>query len=438
MEILAVGINHQSAPLELREALHFDTESMGAFLRLWMEEPPREGLVGLSTCNRTEFYAATRQPERTRAKLFRLLERSRGGNLTGRDEAFYTYVDADAVAHLCRVASGIDSLVIGEDQILAQVKQAYQKALDVGSSTPMLNLLFNRALRVAKRARTETKISQGNISVASVAVSFIKKMFAHLERHHALLIGAGETAELVAQNLVEAGVRSLTVANRTPERAASLAERFGGRTVDFARLESALEEADIVICATGAQEPILTARMLRGVMGRRDDRLLAAIDIALPRNIDPAADDIAQLFVYDMSALEEVCEENQAKRRAEARAVEEIIAGEVRSFLDWTASLDAKQVIAALRRRMEEIRRAEIERYGGSFSEPERAKLEKFTQSLLSKLMHDLTMNLKSLNLESEDGLMEFDALCRAFNLDPSAEKDRGPQEAQEPQEEGT
>ncbi|MCX7014714.1 MAG: glutamyl-tRNA reductase [Candidatus Sumerlaeota bacterium] len=437
MEILAVGINHQSAPLELREALRFDAESMAAFLRLWMEAPPREGLVGLSTCNRTEFYAATRQPERARAKLFRLLERARGAGLSGRDEAFYTYLDADAAAHLCRVASGIDSLVIGEDQILAQVKQAYQQALDLGASSPMLNLLFNRALRVAKRARAETKISQGNISVASVAVSFIRKMFAHLERHRALLIGAGETAELVAQSLVEAGARSLAVANRTPERAAALAERFGGRPVDFANLEPALEEADIVICATSAPEPILTAPMLKRVMNRREDRLLAAIDISVPRNIEPAADGIAQLFVYDMDALEEVCEENRTKRRAEAREVEEIIAEEVRNFLEWTASLDAKQVVAALRRRMEEIRRAEIERYGGGFPEPERAKLEKFTQSLLNKVMHDLTMNLKSLNLESEDGLMEFDALCRALNLDPAAERAGEPQKAQEPQKEG-
>ena len=429
MEVLALGLNHQSAARPLREALYFDSASMAAFLRSWLAASPREGIVGLSTCNRTEFYVATRRPDEARRRLLEALERAKSLDLSANAAAFYSYLDAEAAAHLCRVACGLDSLVVGEDQIMGQVRQAYHLALDVGAASGILNLLFERALRTARRARTETQIGQGNVSVASVAVSFIRKVFSNPSQHNVLLVGAGETAELVAQCLLEAGVRSLAVANRTAERATALAQRFGARTARFDDLAHAVAEADIVICATGSADPVLTAEMMKKAMARRGNRLLAALDISVPRNIDPAADDIPQLFVYDMEALEQVCEENRAKRRSEARKVEAIIQAEVERFVAWTASLDAEHVIGALRRRMEQIRLQELERYGGAFPASEKDKLDRFSASLLNKALHDLTVNIKSVNLDSEDGLLEFDVLCRALNLDPVGQgaRDEGP-----------
>jgi glutamyl-tRNA reductase len=424
MEILTLGVNHQSAPLSLREALHFTPEAMTAFLRDYVRERPGDGIVGLSTCNRTECYVASRTPGEAREKLLEALERACSVDLREQSEHYYTFRDDEAVRHLFRVAAGIDSLVVGEDQILAQVKEAYRIALDAGAANAALNLLFKRALSVAKRARAETAIGQGAVSVASVAVSFIRKIFSDLAHRRALLIGAGETGELVARHLVDSGLGALAVANRTPERAKDLARALGAVTADFHDLEGAVVEADIVLCATSAPEPVLTAATLRRAMSLRGNRLLAAVDISVPRNIDPAADAIAQLFVYDMDALEEVSEENRSLRQTEIRKVEAIVQAQVEGFVDYMASLDTETVIRALRRRIEQIRAREIERYGRKFHQHEVRNLERFSKSLLSKVLHDLTSNLKSLDRQSGDALGEFDALCRALDLDPTKEKD--------------
>lgn len=421
MELFVFGLNHNSAPLELREALYFDDPAMTAFMRGWAAREGKSGIVGLSTCNRTEFYIASRHPEAHRERLLETLVSARGVESGHLRAHAYSFQDAEAIGHLCRVAAGIDSLVVGEDQILAQVKQAYRRAIDLGCAGAFLHLAFERALRVAKRVRTETRVNEGAVSVASVAVALVKKIFDNLAHCQALLLGAGETGELVARSLLSNGLTSLVVANRTPERARALAEAFGARTAHFSKLEEALASADIVICATGAPEPILTAEMLSRAMDRRDGRMLAAIDISVPRNIDPRADSIEQLFVYDMDALEEVCEENRRRRRAEIGKAEAIVEGETQRFVSWSASLDAQWIIAALRRRMEAIRQSEIERYGRSFPAAERPKLDRFSRSLLNKALHDLTLNLKSLDLESDDGLLEFDALCRALNLEASS-----------------
>ena len=424
MDILVIGINHTTAPLALREALYYDAEAMRLFLRDLLEQPAISAAVGLCTCNRSEFYLAASRADEAREALVAVLEKTRRIDLAAYRKAFYSHRDKQAIAHLCRVAAGIDSMVIGEDQILSQVRQAYQLALNGGFTNAYLNLVFERAFRIAKRARAETRIGEGNLSIASVAVSFIKKIFSDLGHRPALLIGAGETGELVARSLVDAGVKSLAVANRTAERAQELADKWKVSTADFEDLEGAVLKADIVVCATGSQKPVLTAAMLKRVMALRGGRLLAAIDLSVPRNIDPAADAIPQLFVYDIEALHEVCETNRSRRKNEAKKVESLIDVEVEKFMAWSASLNADAVIRAMRNRVESIRKAEIARYGKAFHEHEFENLDRFTQGLLNKVLHDLTSNLKKMSRESDDRLFEFDALCRALNLHPDGQND--------------
>lgn len=425
--ILAIGINHTTAPLALRESLYFDAAAMRSFLGRFLEDSAAEGIVGLSTCNRSEFYLATEKPDAIKDQLIEALERTRQIDLSTQRKNIYAHRDKRAILHLCRVASGVDSMVVGEDQILKQLRTAYQLALHAGFTTSYLNLVFERSFKIAKLARAETRIGEGNTSIASVAVSFIQKTFSDLGERPALLIGAGETAELVARCLKDAGLKSLTVMNRTPERAQELAARWKVQSADFSEMENALMKADIVVCATSATEPILKTDMLKRVCARRGDRVLAAIDLSVPRNIEPSADSIPQLFVYDIEALEGVCEENRSKRRIEARKVEAIVEAEVERFVAWSASLNADAVIRAMRDRIENIRQAEIQRYGRNFHEHEYENLDRFTQSLLNKVLHDLTSNLKKMSRESDDRLLEFDALCRALNLKMGQEdKDSG------------
>jgi glutamyl-tRNA reductase len=420
MEILALGLNHKTSPIELREALYFDDAAMAAFLRQYMLERPNDGIVGLSTCNRSEFYLATRDPQKSKDRLLGALETAAGRALRRETGCFYVHAGAEAIAHLCRVATGIDSLVMGEDQILGQVRRAYDLASSVGSASSPLALLFSQVFRIAKKARTETRISEGSISVASVAVGFIQQIFADLSQQSVLLLGAGETGQTVARCLIDAGVNRLTVTNRTLEKARELAGELGGVALDFEKMEKALVDADIVVCATGSPEALLTAAMLQRVMNLRGNRLLAAVDISVPRNIEPEADDIGQVFVYDMKALEQVCEENRARRAVEAREAERIIAAEVERYMERATSLDSDAVIRALRRRIDGIRQAEIDRYGKSFHSHEMENLDKFSQGLINKILHDLTLNIKEMGRESDEGLLEFDVLCRALNLNPS------------------
>lgn len=429
MNLLAAGINHTTAPLALRETLYLNDEAMRGFLRDFIQNSSADGAVGLCTCNRTEFYVAGERPDVIRDQLLESLERFLKISLSDQRKSLYVHKDERAIHHLCRVASGVDSMVVGEDQILKQTRQAYQLALHSGFTTSYLNLVFERAFKIAKKARAETRISEGNTSVASVAVSFIRQIFSDLASRKALLVGAGETGEMVARSLLDAGVKSLAVANRTVERAREMAGRWGVSVADFANLEGAVLSSDIVVCATGAQNPVLTAEMLRRVMAGRGDRLLAAIDLSVPRNIEPSADGIPQLFVYDLEALEGVCEDNRKKRWNEARKVEAIVDAEVARFVAWSKSLNADAVIRAMRNRIETIRQAEIQRYGKNFHEHEYENLDRFTQSLLNKVLHDLTANLKKMSRQSDEQMMEFDALCRALNLKMDPEGDSSSEE---------
>ncbi len=333
------------------------------------------------------------------------------------------------MTHLFRVASGVDSMVIGESQILSQLRQAYALAQEVDATGPLLNHLMDRALRVGKRARAETEIGVGNVSVASVAVSLAGRVFNNLSRHSVLLLGAGETGELTARHLLDAGVKDLRVANRTPERAVDLAGRLlRARAVPFEPLTENLRSVDIVMCATGAEKPVITASMVREVMERREGRLLVFLDLSVPRNVDPAVETIEQVIAYDIDSLQAVCEQARQRRQVEIARVDAIIKEEVEKFRQWYGWLEADTLLGALRRRFDDIRRQELERYGKKFRPEDLERLERFTESLTNKFLHNLTLNLRRINRESRDGLILLEAVDQLFALSPQ-DRDAGEEE---------
>lgn len=419
MELAVFGVNHVSAPLPVREALYLNAERMAEFLSRWRRDLPDDQLVGLCTCNRTELYCFSPAPrDSLRATIAARVAAATTADINRFIDHTYFHTGATAVAHLFRVASGVDSMVIGESQILSQLRQAYALAREAGGTAGLLNNLMDRALRVGKRVRTETEIGMGNLSVASVAVGLASRVFNNLSRHTVLLLGAGETGELTARHLLEAGVRDLRVANRTPERAVELAKRLVyGKAVPFEPLFDQLLEADIVMCATGAEKPIITAPMARDLMNRRGGRLLVFLDLSVPRNVDPAVEAIEQVIAYDVDSLQAICNQGREKRKAEIVKVEAIIENEVEKFREWYARLEADSLLTALRRRFDDIRRQEIERYGKKFLPEDQDRLDQFTQSLSNKLLHDLTMNLRQVNRDSRDGLALLDAVDQLFGL---------------------
>ncbi len=419
MELVVFGVNHVSAPLAIREALYLAEPRMAEFLRRWHERDPEDEIVGLCTCNRTELYGfSSGEEDKLRDAFPAHLAAATTAPVDSFMQYSYLHKGPRAVQHLFRVATGIDSMVIGESQILSQLRQAYALAKDCAATGALMNALLDRALRVGKRARTETDIGAGNLSVASVAVSLAGRVFSQLSRHSVLLLGAGETGELTARHLLEAGVREIRVANRTPERAKALAEALPrARPVPFEPLLDSLVEADIVMAATGAERPIITEELVRQAMDRRGGRMLVFLDLSVPRNVDPAVESLEQVIAYDIDSLQAICDQGREKRQAEVARVEAIIDEEVAKFSQWYSWLEAETLLTAMRRRFEEIRRSEIERYGKKFSPEDRERLDKFTQSLSNKFLHDLTVNLRRVNRESRDGLALLDAVDRLFGL---------------------
>lgn len=422
MNWVVFGINHVNAPLAIREALYLPVEAMRAFLAAHRQANPADELVGLCTCNRTEFYLVAPDgvvdtdaaAARVRARLAERVAPVAPEAAAFLDRA-YIHSGASAAVHLFRVACGLDSMVIGESEILSQLRGAYLLAREAGTTGTTLNHLMDHALRVGKRARAETEIAQGNCSVASVAVTLAGRVFTHLERQTVLLVGAGETGELAARHFLDRGVRRLLIANRTPERAEELAARLRGKAVAFDPLAPALTEADIVVCATAAPGFVITPDLLARAQERRAGRMLVLLDLGVPRNVDPAADTLEQVLVYDVDSLKAICEQGRERRQAEIAAVEAIIEEELRKLLEWSSWLEAENLIADLRRRFETIRRRELEHYGRKFLPEDQARLDLFTQSLVNKMLHDLTTNLRRIHHENADGPARLEMVRELF-----------------------
>jgi glutamyl-tRNA reductase len=395
MSIVLIGVNHKTAPVEVRELLAFSETACAEGLRALVDgEVVREGLI-VSTCNRVEVLTATtsEQITQSRERITNFLSQSRSLPHDLFREHSYSHIDDQAVRHIFRVASSLDSMVVGEPQVLGQVRKAYSVALEAGTAGRVLNRLIHQTFRVAKRVRSETGIAANAVSISYMAVELGKKIFGSLKGRSVLLVGAGEMAELSARHLISAGVSKVLIANRTEESSERLAKEFGGEAVSFERLADYLPEADIVICSTGAGEYVVTANMAREALNRRRNRPAFFIDISVPRNLDPAIGGLPNAFVFDIDDLESVVSSNIREREREAERAELIVDSEVMQFQQSLRVLEIGPSIGALRQTFQDIARSEMIRQRnrlGPLTPEQESAVEALLLSAVNKISHPL------------------------------------------------
>jgi glutamyl-tRNA reductase len=415
--LFVVGLSHRTAPVELRESVDFSkggaTEALAAVATCGIASE----MVVLSTCNRAEIYAVA-GPEAPDA-VGRFFAEYHGLPLARLSDHLYVRRGADAARHLFRVAAGLDSLVVGEPQILGQVKAAYAAASDGGYTAAVINRLFHSAFGVGKRVRSETGLAEGAVSVSYAAISLARKIFGDLTGLNVVILGAGGMAKLTGQHLKSQEVRQITITSRTLSAAQSLARQLGGRAVHWQDLTHTLESADIVVSATGAVDPVLTRSSMQEVMRQRRQRPLFVIDIAVPRDVEASVGDLEQVFLYNIDDLQGIVKENLERRSAELDRAEAIVNEEVGRFTSWLQSRDVIPTVIALRERFEAIRRAELSRLEPKLANlaPEaRERLDEITHLIIEKLLLTPTEQLKSLR---DDGMAAAytDALNRLFRL---------------------
>lgn len=406
MGIVLLGINHKSAPLSIRERLSLSCGEEGKPFEALKEIPQVGEALYLATCNRVEVLVSMKDAE-TDAGIEGLTSFiTAQGNLSPEEmgRCLYIHRDEGAVRHLFRVASSLDSMVMGEPQILGQVKDAYRLCVKQKASGVILNKLLHHAFRVAKRVRTETAIANNAVSVSYAAVELAKKIFGALKGKRALIVGAGEMAELAARHLVEGGVGRMIFTNRTYEHAVRLSDDFQGTPVEFEYLGGQLGEVDIVISSTGSPDCIISAGMIEAALRRRKNRLLFLIDVAVPRDIDPAAGQIDTVYLYNIDDLQAVVDQNTRNRLQEAQKAQIIIDEEVAKFFEWHATLEVVPTIVDLKGKAEEIIRGEMEKshaWMKDLGADEREHIEILVNSVVNKILHDPVVGLKK---ESRDG----------------------------------
>jgi glutamyl-tRNA reductase len=400
MSIVLVGINHKSAPVEVRELLAFSEESCAEGLRTLVDgEMVREGLI-VSTCNRVEVLTATANGlfEQSADRIADFLCESRSLPRESFSQHLYQHFDDHAVRHLFRVASSLDSMVVGEPQVLGQVRRAYALAMEAGTAGRVLNRLVTHAFHVAKRVRAETGIAASAVSISYMAVELGKKIFNSLKGRSILLIGAGEMAELSARHLINAGAKRVVVANRTLEAAQRLAHEFGGEAITLDQIGERLADADIVICSTGADHYVVTAVMAREALERRRNRPAFFIDISVPRNIDPAIGELPNLFVFDIDDLESVISSNIREREREAERAELIVDSEVMQFQQALRALDIGPTLGALRQKLQDIARSELGRQRnrlGPLSPEQENAIEALLMATVNKISHPVLSQVR-------------------------------------------
>jgi glutamyl-tRNA reductase len=403
MRLSLIGISHHSASVEIREQVVLDLDDAAALARSLAGSDGEA--VCLSTCNRTELYFTGDSVVGSSA-----LEELAGRDL---DDSLYHLADEEAALHLFRVAAGLDSLVPGEGEILGQVRAAYEH----GRTGPLLDRVFHQALHVGKRVRTETAIGESPASVSSAAAALAQQVFGDLEGRHVLLIGAGKIGELTAQALASRGARIALVASRTLDRAEGLARRFGGEALPLERIEQELGRADVVVAASSSPRQLVTQEQVARALSARRGRPLFLIDIAVPRDLDPAINDLEGCYVYDIDDLEAVVAETLAGRRREAERAEALVAEEAARFRAWRASLDVVPAIQSLRARAEEIRAAELAKLEGRLSDEERRTVESVTAQIVNKLLHLPTVRMKQA-AAATDGPAYVDVVRDLFGLE--------------------
>lgn len=426
MILVLLGLNHKTAPVEVREKLAcLFAEPAVVYQRLRQLAGVQEAIY-FSTCNRVEVLVATPEPEAVVPALTELLVALPEGPADQLRRAIYQYREEEAIRHLFRVACGLDSLVMGEPQILGQVKAAYRTATEHQATGPLLNRLLHKTFSVAKRVRTETGIGGLAVSVSYAAVELARKIFGSLTGKRGLLIGAGEMAELALEHLKRHGVAEIVIANRTLAHGQILAERFQGRAVPLSELPECLLQADIIISSTGAPDFLLTRDQVKAAMRRRKQRPLFLIDIAVPRDLDPAINDLDNVYLYNIDDLQQVVAGNLRYRQSEAVKAEEIVAAETRKFLQWREQLAVYPTIIALKDKARQICAREVRKTLSHFDHltpAQRQAIEILAASVADKLLHDPLMYLKR-NHHPKDRSRDLDFIRRLFNLDPDRLED--------------
>ncbi len=418
--LVIVGVNHKTTPVELREKLAFtrgnieeSTEKLGNFPEI------DENLI-ISTCNRVEIYARVNDVDKGIDRLKKFICEFHMIPYNLLDKHFYAFREEETVQHLFRVSASLDSMVIGESQILGQVKDAYSLAKSLQTTGLILNQLFEKAFNVAKKIREETGIAESAVSISSAAVELARKIFEDLENHTVMLVGTGEMAELAAKHLISYGVKTVYVASRTYERAAALAKTLNGSALDFEHFKSEMHKADIVISSTASPKFIISKDMVNQAIHQRKHRPMFFIDIAVPRDIEPEVNDLENVYLYDIDDLHNVVNANIQEREKEAEAAMEIIRSEVSKFNNWVETLDAVPTIVELRKRAEAVRRQEIEKTFKKMphlSDEDKNNLHQMTAAIINKILHKPTVNLKK-KTKTPEGRTYLKAIRDLFHLD--------------------
>jgi glutamyl-tRNA reductase len=419
MHLFLLGVSHRTAPVDLRERLDFSSRDLSAASEAIARRPSMSESVVLSTCNRSEIYVASSDPAQSREELVTFLSDYHHVPAQAFQPHLFSLENSAAVAHLFRVAAGLDSLVVGEPQILGQVKEAYQAAAGKQCVGPVLSNAFRWSFGVGKRVRTETALGEGAVSVSFAAVALARKIFGRLKGRRVLVVGAGEISSLTAQHLRAQGVGEIVITSRTHANAEALANEVGGLAVPWEGMINALGSADIVITATGSPRPIITRAQLKAAHGYRRGTPLFIIDVAVPRDVDPAIAEIEQVFLYNIDDLQSIVEENLSRRKAEVERAESIVNEEVTKFMAWQRSRGAVPTVVALRQRFEAIRRSELQRLEGKLGglPPEaRARVDEVTRLIVEKLLLEPTEQLKALP-DEETQAAYTEAVNRLFRL---------------------
>ena len=424
MELLVFGTNHRFAPAAVRDRLALSSGESRALVEALANgrdgNSTIQGAVVLSTCTRTEVFSWARDPaaavRRTRAEF----QKTKGGSAVPGDRHTFSLTGREAAKHLFRVAAGLDSLMIGEPQVLGQVRQAYRQAEEAETCGPYLARLFQTAVRAGKRARSETDISKGSASVAFAAVRLATNILSDISQVGVVVVGAGRTGAQAARNFAGRGPANLVIVNRTLERAESVAAETGGVARPFDELRDALRTASVVVTATSAPNPILAATMLRDIMRERRGRPLVVIDIANPRDVESAASRIPNVFLRDLDSLGDIVQENLIRRSKQIPHVERIVEEELRLFVEWYDTLKVVPVLKSLRDGFHRIADEEVRRHLPNFDERNRDRLERYTRSLIARLLHQPTCQLRELDLETSEGLSSLAAVKEIFQLAPN------------------
>ncbi|MBW2238860.1 MAG: glutamyl-tRNA reductase [Deltaproteobacteria bacterium] len=420
LDIVLMGLNHKTAPVTLRECLAFSEDETFAALKAFQESPAISEAMLISTCNRVEVLMATSDTSNAADTVRVFFSEFKNLPVSEFEKSLYIHEGDDAVRHIFRVASSLDSMVVGEPQILGQIKTAYQIATSKKTSGVLLNKLLHRTFSVAKRVRSETGIGDHAVSISYAAIELGRKIFGTFEEKKVLLIGAGEMAELAVEHLIRNRTGNILVANRTFKNGVELAKRFNGQAIRFEEITGFLEHVDIIISSTGSPDYVVTRDQVKGIIRRRRNRPLFFIDIAVPRDIDPEINRLTNSYVYDIDDLKGIIDENIEDRNREGIKGERIVDEAVISFRHWFESLDVIPTIVELRNKMEDIAKGEMKKTLQTlkhFSDDDQQAIGRMTNAMINKILHDPTLLLKS-NGHHQNKSVYLDVTRKLFKLD--------------------